>query len=702
MNPNKFPWRSLKTRVTLFTLAIFLISIWALALYASRILREDMQSMLGVQQFSVVSVLAADVNQELGERVRVLEKVAAQVRPAMLGNPATLQAFLEERLILQEPFNAGVSAIGPDGTAIAEVPLSVGRIGINLMDRDHIVGALKGRATIGRPVMGRKLPAPIVAIAVPIRDARGNVIGALNGVTDLGRPNFLDKLTQGRSGKAGGYFVVLPQYRLIVTATDKSRIMTELPAAGVIPTLDRFLQGYEGSAVYTNPFGVEVLGSAKQIPVSGWIMGATLPTAEVFAPIHDTQQRMLLATIFVTLLAGALTWWMLRRQLAPMLATAKTLAILSDSKHPPQSLPIIRQDEIGDLIGGFNRLLETLAQREALLRQILDTSSVAIFLVDMEGHITQANQRMAEMFGCSLDALVGNEYVALVHPAEREIGRQKMLALLASEVPYVDADRLYWRMDQTEFWGHLTGKRFYDASGEERGLVGVIADITERKQRDDRIKELLQEQRLIFDNAHVGIMLLQNRKVFKCNQRIADMFGFASPAELEGKSTEIFYCSAEQFKSYGEEGYSQLAENGFANFETEMRRQDGTRIWVIQTGRPLDTGSVLDASSIWVYTDITARKQAEAELEQHRHHLEELVFSRTAELAQARDAAEAANRAKSVFLANMSHELRTPMNGIMGMTNLVLRRATDPQQIDWLNKSLGAAQHLLTVINDIL
>jgi signal transduction histidine kinase len=111
-----------------------------------------------------------------------------------------------------------------------------------------------------------------------------------------------------------------------------------------------------------------------------------------------------------------------------------------------------------------------------------------------------------------------------------------------------------------------------------------------------------------------------------------------------------------------------------------------------------------DGSVLWhgFISDITARKMAEAELDQHRHRLEDLVYSRTAELAQARDAAEAANRAKSVFLANMSHELRTPMNGIMGMTSLALRQATDPRQIDHLDKSMGAARHLLAVINDIL
>ena len=95
-------------------------------------------------------------------------------------------------------------------------------------------------------------------------------------------------------------------------------------------------------------------------------------------------------------------------------------------------------------------------------------------------------------------------------------------------------------------------------------------------------------------------------------------------------------------------------------------------------------------------------RAAQLELMQHRNHLEELVFARTAELALARDAAEAANRAKSIFLATMSHELRTPMNVIMGMTDLALSRATDPQQIDWLGKSRKSAGHLLTIISDIL
>ncbi len=103
-----------------------------------------------------------------------------------------------------------------------------------------------------------------------------------------------------------------------------------------------------------------------------------------------------------------------------------------------------------------------------------------------------------------------------------------------------------------------------------------------------------------------------------------------------------------------------------------------------------------------VIHDISERKRVEDELEQHRNHLEELVVARTAELADARDAAEAASRAKSVFLANMSHELRTPLNGIIGMTELARRRATDPVLIGQLDQSAKATRHLRAIINDIL
>jgi PAS domain S-box-containing protein len=101
-------------------------------------------------------------------------------------------------------------------------------------------------------------------------------------------------------------------------------------------------------------------------------------------------------------------------------------------------------------------------------------------------------------------------------------------------------------------------------------------------------------------------------------------------------------------------------------------------------------------------TDITKRKQAEAELAQHHSHIEELVEVRTKQLAEAQLVAETANEAKSAFLANMSHEIRTPLNAIVGFTHLMRDDDSTPGQAKQLTKIDDAAGHLLAVINDIL
>jgi PAS domain S-box-containing protein len=100
--------------------------------------------------------------------------------------------------------------------------------------------------------------------------------------------------------------------------------------------------------------------------------------------------------------------------------------------------------------------------------------------------------------------------------------------------------------------------------------------------------------------------------------------------------------------------------------------------------------------------DITERVRNEAELERHRHHLEDRVAERTAQLHRANTELEAANRAKSTFLANMSHEIRTPMNAIVGLTHLLLRDSRRPGETAQLRKITEAADHLLSNINDIL
>ena len=493
--------RSLKTRVTLFTLTISVLSIWAITFSASRLLQVDMQRLLGEQQFSTVSVIASNVNDRLSDRLRALEAIAVQIDADLLAHTVKLQTQLEERPILSIMFNAGTFVTGIDGVAVASLPVTAGRIGVSYLDRDFIVAALReGRTSIGRPVIGKRLNSPVIAIAAPIRDRQGKVIGALAGVTDLSQPNFLDEITENRYGRSGGYLLNAPKERLVVTATDRTRIMQSLPPAGANPMLDRYMQGFEGYGVSVNSRGVEELTSAKGIPVAGWFMGVVMPTADAFAPIYDMQRRMLLASLSLTLLAGLLTWWMLKRQLAPLTATADAMVSLSSKNQIPQPLPVSGQDEIGQLTSGFNRLVETWIEREEALLKSEERWKFAIDgagdgLWDWNTQTGEAffSPRYKQMYGYA-DADFGatsDEWSKRIHPDEAP-------GVFAAIQPYMEgkpgAANVEFRMlCKDGSWKWTLGRGMVvsrDADGKPLRMIGTNSDIAERKAHQSQLERV--------------------------------------------------------------------------------------------------------------------------------------------------------------------------------------------------------------------
>ena len=144
---------SLKTRIAIATLSIFLAVIWTVSIYASQTLRRDVERLLGDQQRSTVTILPAQIESELQSRLRALED-AAQLSAAPLQQGATaMQAFVEQRWDLHHLFNGGTYATRADGTAIADFPRAAGRLGVNYLDREYVAGPLRD----GRPIIGARI-----------------------------------------------------------------------------------------------------------------------------------------------------------------------------------------------------------------------------------------------------------------------------------------------------------------------------------------------------------------------------------------------------------------------------------------------------------------------------------------------------------------------------------------------------------------
>jgi diguanylate cyclase (GGDEF)-like protein/PAS domain S-box-containing protein len=262
-------------------------------------------------------------------------------------------------------------------------------------------------------------------------------------------------------------------------------------------------------------------------------------------------------------------------------------------------------------------LLSTLQEMHQWFRTIFESSSDPAWLID-GNHFVDCNDAAVRILGYPNRSALLNQHPSALSPKVQPDGEQshEKAERLIAETLKKGLNRFEWihlRADGTQFLAEVTLSTIQIQ--QHVMLFCHWRDISSDKQRDQQLRELLEEQRLIFDNAQVGILLLQNRRILKCNQYIADMFGYASPAELIGERTAAFYISNEHFEEIGRIGYNQLAEKGVASFESSMRRRDGTPMWIIQYGRALNPADVLNSTSLWVYSDITERKLADLALQ---------------------------------------------------------------------------------------
>ena len=614
---NFFQWHSLKTRITLFTLVIFLVSIWSLTFYTSRMLREDMQQLLGEQQFSTVTFAAQNINNELATRLQGLESIAQTIDPALLNNPVELQKFLEKQVVLQALFNAGLNIVGTEGIVLADTPRSAGRLGINYSDRDYMTVVLRqGKSVISRPVMGKKLQVPLFVMAAPIHNAQGHVIGALAGVTNLGVTNFLDNITQGRYGKTGGFLLAAPQHNIFVTATDKSRVMRALPAPGINPMHDKYAQGYEGYGLLVNFRGEEELTAAKSIPVAGWFLGLALPTAEAFAPINAMQQRMMLAALLLTLLAGGLTWWMARRQLAPLLTAVSTLTRLSETPQAAQSLLISSKDEIGDLIGGFNRLLETLAHRENALKEsesflltIIANEPECIKIVDEQGLLLQMNPAgLAMIEADSLEEVAGHPVINVIAPEYRADFATMHQRVLAGESVQLEFEVIGLKGGRRWLQTHAVPLH---RQGQTMQLA-VTRDITEHKQIEAALHQSEERLRAITDNVNAYMFLKDlNGRYLHVNRQYEKLF-LGSNTQIQGKTDHDIY-PPDKAAAYVRSDQLILQTGQSCEIEEQVLQDDGMHIYSL-VKLPIRDASGNISAICGIATDITERKRAEAEL----------------------------------------------------------------------------------------
>jgi PAS domain S-box-containing protein len=363
---------------------------------------------------------------------------------------------------------------------------------------------------------------------------------------------------------------------------------------------------------------------------------------------------------------------------------------ISDRKQAELALQKLNA-ELEDRV---QRRTAELAQSEEALRTIFDNIYDAVFLQDLDGNFLNVNHRAVELVGATREQLIGASIVDVSGPEAPLEQLPKMFAQL-SEVDYLDFEWPSQRVDtQTTFESEVHSKRITLAN--QPFMLSVVRDISERKRLERERARILAILEASPD--FIGIVR-PNGKVIWTNQQ-AQRIRHLPP---DGVPAMEHYHPPWASEKVLNEGIPTAQRDGIWIGETALLDANDQEIPVSQLllAHYSATGDLEYVSTIM--RDISDLKRAEQELRQTNAELEGRVAQRTAELVEAKEAAEAANRAKSVFLANMSHELRTPLNAILGFSQLMAQDAMlSGTRRDELGIIRRSGEHLLALINDIL
>uniref|UniRef100_I2PZ92 Sensory/regulatory protein RpfC n=1 Tax=Desulfovibrio sp. U5L TaxID=596152 RepID=I2PZ92_9BACT len=322
------------------------------------------------------------------------------------------------------------------------------------------------------------------------------------------------------------------------------------------------------------------------------------------------------------------------------------------------------------------------------LERVVGTLADPFYVKGPDGRFLLVNDAFCTLAGRSRPGILGRD-AATVFPGRFGSASLKNDAMVLVcgfedivEETAVDADNRR-RTFMTRKTLHVDGLG-------RRHVVGIIRDITARKEAALALAQSEVRYRRIVETANEGIWAVDARwRTTYVNAVMAAMLGCDASGMVGRPAAEFLF--PEDRELHRAMLRREALPPGGGVYERRLKRQDGREIWTI-----IAVSSEFDASgrflgSVGMFTNITDRKQAE----------ESLRLSE-AGLAAAKEAAEAANKSKSEFLANMSHEIRTPLNGLLGMLQILEDTALDGDQRDCVVTALDCGRRLTRLLTDIL
>ncbi|WP_224984248.1 sensor domain-containing diguanylate cyclase [Geomonas agri] len=605
---------------------------------------KEFKASMASRQYSVVTAMAANMDDRIASAQRELVAVAMSIPSSMASDPQRLQRFLDSRLDLHQVFSDGTGFYSPKGILLASAPGQTLFLNQDFSSREYFIRTVgSGKPYISEPLISARGNL-LVIFTAPVLGENGSLIGVLGGRVELAEENFLSRLGQLRVGDGGNFFLFNDQRRMIVHP-NRDRIPLPLPPPGRQELLDRVIAGYEGSGEMIGPSGVAGIYSFKRLQSTRWILAAERPLSEAYEPIYRARALVLYSLAALLPVALIFVWLFVGRLTAPLLAFAARVRSMGEgTSFEPMPLP--SRDEIGELVSAFNAMmLELTSQRRLLEReksfavQLLQHSAVPCFVIDAEHRVIIWNKALEELTGIGAGDQVGKTEAWRAFYEEK----RRMLADVVMDGALQDMADLYDCYADSELipeglraegWYRLKGKQRYlcfdaaplrDSEGNVVAAIETLQDVTVKANTEERLTKMVEaigesEERFrrLVELSLDGIAILVGRRFVFINPAGSELLGCQSPDQLMGREM-LEFIERESAQLFLEQvGYAEQGDSSAPWIEERLLRNDRTSIEVeLGVGPFVYRG---ERALQVIFRDITERKLAKARLETLAHY----------------------------------------------------------------------------------
>ena len=332
-------------------------------------------------------------------------------------------------------------------------------------------------------------------------------------------------------------------------------------------------------------------------------------------------------------------------------------------------------------------LEQTLKKSEQRYRQLIDTACEGIWTLDAHACTDYVNQHAAAMLGYTVEEMLGRPLFDFMD-AEATREAKQLLARRQQGIQE-QHDFRFRRKDGSTLWAIVSTNAILGDDGQFLGALGMLTDITERKQVEQTLRENEERFRMIAEAIPVPIVITRRSDgvVLYANTHAGQVFGLGS-TEPVGCTALDFYCSPQDRQVM----LSALAAKGFLHdYEVRVKKADGTPFWVALSVQSLTFNGA--PSLFTVFYDLTERKQAE----EHQQTLE-----RNRQMEAQMQRLQELNQLKDDFLSTVSHELRTPLSNMKLAIRMLEQCTSQEQRERYLPILKAECARETELINDLL